>query len=150
MWDNTGNSLNFDLHKTSCQKNLSNKMRASDIYILPSYYEGLGLIAIESLGCGMRVVVTEIEGLIQTLDDEINNSTAIEFVKMPRLKTIDQPYESEIEPFVDRLAQAIAKQIIRVQNKEPRPEKIHELVLKHSWDHIMLEIENELLEICEK
>ena len=125
-------------------------MRASDIYILPSYYEGLGLIAIESLGCGMRVVVTEIEGLIQTLDDEINNSTAIEFVKMPRLKTIDQPYESEIEPFVDRLAQAIAKQIIRVQNKEPRPEKIHELVLKHSWDHIMLEIENELLEICEK
>ena len=98
----------------------------------------------------MRVVVTEIEGLIQTLDDEINNSTAIEFVKMPRLKTIDQPYESEIEPFVDRLAQAIAKQIIRVQNKEPRPEKIHELVLKHSWDHIMLEIENELLEICEK
>lgn len=123
-------------------------MRASDIYILPSYYEGLGLIAIESLGCGMRVVVTEIEGLIQTLDDEINNSTAIEFVKMPRLKTIDQPYESEIEPFVDRLAQAIAKQIIRVQNKEPRPEKIHELVLKHSWDHIMLEIENELVEIA--
>ena len=125
-------------------------MRASDIYVLPSYYEGLGLIAIEALGCGMRVVVTEIEGLIQTLDDEINNSTAIEFVKMPRLKTIDRPYESEIEPFVDRLAQAIEKQIIRVQNQEPIPEKIHELVLNHSWDHIMLEIENELMEIVEK
>jgi len=38
-------------------------MRAADIYVLPSYYEGLGLIAIEALGCGMRVVVTEIEGL---------------------------------------------------------------------------------------
>lgn len=150
LWDQTANSLHFDLHNTSCQKNLSNKMRASDIYVLPSYYEGLGLIAIEALGCGMRVVVTEIEGLIQTLDDEINNSTAIEFVKMPRLKTIDRPYESEIEPFVDRLAQAIEKQIIRVQNQEPIPEKIHELVLNHSWDHIMLEIENELMEIVEK
>ncbi|MDU7140766.1 MAG: glycosyltransferase family 4 protein [Finegoldia magna] len=150
LWDQTANSLHFDLHNTSCQKNLSNKMRASDIYVLPSYYEGLGLIAIEALGCGMRVVVTEIEGLIQTLDDEINNSTAIEFVKMPRLKTIDKPYESEIEPFVDRLAQAIEKQIIRVQNQEPIPEKIHELVLNHSWDHIMLEIENELMEIVEK
>lgn len=150
LWDQTANSLHFDLHNTSCQKNLSNKMRASDIYVLPSYYEGLGLIAIEALGCGMRVVVTEIEGLIQTLDDEINNSTAIEFVKMPRLKTIDRPYESEIEPFVDRLAQAIETQIIRVQNQEPIPEKIHELVLNHSWDHIMLEIENELMEIVEK
>lgn len=148
LWDNTGNSLHFDLHNTSCQKKLSNKMRESDIYILPSYYEGLGLIAIEALGCGMRVVVTEIEGLIETLGDEINNSTAIEFVEMPRLKSIDEPYESEIEPFVDRLAQTIENQIIRVQNKEKIPEKIHELVLKHSWDHIMLEIENELVEIA--
>ncbi|MBS5965549.1 MAG: glycosyltransferase family 4 protein [Finegoldia magna] len=147
LWDNTGNSLHFDLHNTSCQKKLSNKMRESDIYILPSYYEGLGLIAIEALGCGMRVVVTEIEGLIETLGDEINNSTAIEFVEMPRLKSIDEPYDSEIEPFVDRLAKGIEQQIIRVQNKEPIPEKIHELVLKHSWDHIMLEIENELVEI---
>ena len=148
LWDNTGNSLHFDLHNTSCQKKLSNKMRDSDIYILPSYYEGLGLIAIEALGCGMRVVVTEIEGLIETLGDEINNSTAIEFVEMPRLKSIDEPYDSEIEPFVDRLAKGIEKQIIRIQNKEPIPEKIHELVLKHSWDHIMLEIENELMEIA--
>ena len=147
LWDNTGNSLHFDLHNTSCQKKLSNKMRESDIYILPSYYEGLGLIAIEALGCGMRVVVTEIEGLIETLGDEINESSAIEFVEMPRLKSIDEPYDSEIEPFVDRLAKGIEKQIIRVQNKEPIPEKIHELVLKHSWDHIMLEIENELVEI---
>lgn len=147
LWNNTGNSLHFDLHNTSCQKKLSNKMRDSDIYILPSYYEGLGLIAIEALGCGMRVVVTEIEGLIETLGDEINNSTAIEFVKMPQLKSIDEPYESEIEPFVERLAQAIEKQIIRIQNKEQIPERIHELVLKHSWDHIMLEIENELIEI---
>ena len=98
LWDNTGNSLHFDLHNTSCQKKLSNKMRDSDIYILPSYYEGLGLIAIEALGCGMRVVVTEIEGLIETLGDEINKSSAIEFVEMPRLKSIDEPYDSEIEP----------------------------------------------------
>ena len=95
----------------------------------------------------MRVVVTEIEGLIETLGDEINNSTAIEFVEMPRLKSIDEPYESEIEPFVDRLSQTIKQQIIRVQNKEKIPEKIHELVLKHSWDHIMLEIENELINL---
>ena len=147
LWDNTRNSLHFDLHNTSCQKKLSNKMRESDIYILPSYYEGLGLIAIEALGCGMRVVVTEIEGLIETLGDEINKSSAIEFVEMPRLKSIDEPYDSEIEPFVDRLAKGIEQQIIKVQNKEPIPEKIHELVLKHSWDHIMLEIENELMEI---
>lgn len=147
LWDNTGNSLHFDLHNTSCQKKLSDKMRASDIYILPSYYEGLGLIAIEALGCGMRIVVTEIEGLIETLGDEINNSTAVEFVKMPRLKSIDEPYESEIEPFVERLSRAIEKQIIRVQNKEPIPKRIHDLVLNHSWHNIMKKIEDELVDM---
>lgn len=147
LWDNTKNSLNFDLHNTSCQKKLSDKMRASDIYVLPSYYEGLGLIAIEALGCGMRIVVTEIEGLIETLGDEINNSTAVEFVKMPRLKSIDEPYESEIEPFVERLSRAIEKQIIRVQNKEPIPKRIHDLVLNHSWHNIMKKIEDELADM---
>ena len=147
LWDNTGNSQNFCITNTSCQIKLSDMMRQSDIYVLPSYYEGLGLIAIEALGCGMRVVVTEIEGLIETLGDEINQSTAIEYVKMPKLKTIDEPYQEENEPFVNRLADGIENQIKKIENQEQIPEEIHDLVLTHSWDNIMKKIEKELIEI---
>ena len=136
--------MNFQISNTSSQLTLANQMRAADIYVLPSYYEGLGLIAIEALGCGMRVVVTEIEGLIQTLGDDINQSSAIEYVDMPKLKSIDEPYESEIGPFVERLAQGIDKQIERIKNQERIPEDIHQRVLTHSWDHIMQDIETEL------
>lgn len=144
LWENTGHSMNFQISNTSSQLTLANQMRAADIYVLPSYYEGLGLIAIEALGCGMRVVVTEIEGLIQTLGDDINQSSAIEYVDMPKLKSIDEPYESEIGPFVERLAQGIDKQIERIKNQERIPEDIHQRVLTHSWDHIMQAIETEL------
>lgn len=144
LWENTGHSMNFQISNTSSQLTLANQMRAADIYVLPSYYEGLGLIAIEALGCGMRVVVTEIEGLIQTLGDDINQSSAIEYVDMPKLKSIDEPYETEIGPFVERLAQGIDKQIERIKNQERIPEDIHQRVLTHSWDHIMQDIETEL------
>jgi len=144
LWENTGHSMNFQISDTSSQLTLANQMRVADIYVLPSYYEGLGLIAIEALGCGMRVVVTEIEGLIQTLGEDINQSSAIEYVDMPKLKSIDEPYESEIGPFVERLAQGIDKQIERIKNQERIPEDIHQRVLTHSWDHIMQDIETEL------
>lgn len=144
LWENTGHSMNFQISNTSSQLTLANQMRAADIYVLPSYYEGLGLIAIEALGCGMRVVVTEIEGLIQTLGDDINQSSAIEYVDMPKLKSIDEPYESEIGPFVERLTQGIDKQIERIKNQERIPKDIHRRILTHSWDHIMQAIETEL------
>ena len=38
---------------------------------MPSYYEGLGLMAIESLACGLYVVTTEIEALMTLLGEEI-------------------------------------------------------------------------------
>lgn len=149
LWENTGHSMNFQISNTSSQLTLANQMRAADIYVLPSYYEGLGLIAIEALGCGMRVVVTEIEGLIQTLGNDINQSSAIEYVDMPKLKSIDEPYESEIGPFVERLAQGIDKQIERIKNQERIPEDIHRCILTHSWDHIMQAIETELIQLSE-
>lgn len=149
LWENTGHSMNFQISNTSSQLTLANQMRVADIYVLPSYYEGLGLIAIEALGCGMRVVVTEIEGLIQTLGNDINQSSAIEYVDMPKLKSIDEPYESEIGPFVERLAQGIDKQIERIKNQERIPEDIHRRILTHSWDHIMQAIETELIQLSE-
>ena len=60
-----GDSKNINIYNAMDQVHLGEIMREKDIFILPSYFEGLGLIAVEALGSGLRVVATEIEGLIE-------------------------------------------------------------------------------------
>ena len=95
------------------QTELAEKMRKSDIFILPSYYEGLGLVNIEALASGCLVVTTEIESLIWLLGDKINSSGVIEYVKLPRLFDADKPYEEDKPEFINRLADKITAQIER-------------------------------------
>ncbi|MCL2377182.1 MAG: glycosyltransferase family 4 protein, partial [Defluviitaleaceae bacterium] len=71
---------NISLVHITSQKVLADFMRSQDIFVMPSYYEGLGLIAIESLGSGLRVVATEIEALMTLLGEDVNNSGIIEYV----------------------------------------------------------------------
>ena len=53
-----GDSKNIKVYNAVSQKELADIMRTKDIFILPSYFEGLGLIAVEALGSGLWVVAT--------------------------------------------------------------------------------------------
>ena len=72
---------------------LGDIFRKHEVFVLPSYYEGLPLVVLESLACGMRVVVNEFPALIELLSGTINESGWVEYVKQPRLENIDQPVE---------------------------------------------------------
>lgn len=37
--------------------------RSSDVFVLPSFYEGLPLVTIEALACGCKVVATDLPGV---------------------------------------------------------------------------------------
>lgn len=56
---------NFKIYNTKDQKAMAEILRKKDIFILPSYYEGLGLMAVEALASNLRVVVTNVLGLIE-------------------------------------------------------------------------------------
>ncbi|MBI4283180.1 MAG: glycosyltransferase [Chloroflexi bacterium] len=45
------------------QEQLPYFYRAADVCVVPSYYESFGLVALESLACGTRVVVTDVGDL---------------------------------------------------------------------------------------
>jgi Glycosyltransferase len=132
---------NILLYNLSDQKVLANRYRKSDIFVLPSYYEGLGLGAIEALACHLRVVVTTIPNLQEQLGDLVNNSGMISYVDLPRLKNQDEPIKEDLPAFYKRLDAALREQIENVQNKVPIPQDVKDSILTNGWPQLIQHIE---------
>ncbi len=126
------------------QKKLGNMLRSSDIFVLPSYFEALGLIAIEALACHRLVVTSEIEGLRELLSPVIIGSGVIEFTKLPGIYDVDKPVAADIPAYVKRLAENIDKQISRLDDGL-FTEEISEVILKLSWSNIGQKILEKIL-----
>ncbi len=50
------------IHGSLPQNELADLMRRSDLFILPSLFEGLPLVVLEALACGCRVLATDLPG----------------------------------------------------------------------------------------
>ncbi|WP_353094363.1 glycosyltransferase family 4 protein [Tissierella praeacuta] len=123
------------------QKNLGEVFRESDIFVLPSFYEGLSLVTIEALASGLLIVVTEISGLKSNLGEVINNSGAIEYVELPGVIQVDRPVEEELPLFENRLQIAIEKQIGRVYENYTMDHDLRKEIERLSWRNIFNKIE---------
>lgn len=139
-----GDSTKIRIYNAVDQVHLGGIMRHKDVFILPSYFEGLGLIAVEALGSGLRVVATEIEGLIEFLGDKINNSEIIEYIEMPTIYDTDKAVEEEKPVFVKRIVGALELMIERTRDNREIPADLLEEVEHHSWKK-KIEIIYELL-----
>ena len=139
-----GDSTKIRIYNAVDQVHLGEIMRHKDVFILPSYFEGLGLIAVEALGSGLRVVATEIEGLIEFLGEKINSSEIIEYIKMPTIYDTDKAVEEEKPAFVKRLIEALELMIGRTRENREIPVDLLEEIELHSWKK-KIEIIYELL-----
>lgn len=133
---------NIRLHNVKDQVALGDELRQKDIFIMPSFYEGLGLIAIESLACGLHVVATEIEALSTLLGDEINGSGIIKYVPLPRIYDTDKPLKEDLPQFKENLKKAILSQIEEVRNKNQCPKEIEDKIITFSWEGLVDNINN--------
>lgn len=133
--ESANHSENLVICNAINQEKLGNMLRTSDIFVLPSYFEALGLIAIEALACHKLVVTSEIEGLRELLSKELIESKVIEFTKLPRIYNVDQPVEEDIPAYVKRLADNIDKQIERL-SQEMFTENISKEIEKLAWSNI--------------
>jgi glycosyltransferase involved in cell wall biosynthesis len=115
----------FFLGKLSHQE-LAKEMNQSDIFVLPSFFEGLPLVVIEAMACGLHVVCTDLPGIQPWLDEALPNH-CVTFVEPPRMKNADEPLEEDLAEFERKLAFAIET---AKQKSKPKDSDLEKL----SWD----------------
>lgn len=123
---------NFKIHILGAvsQKKLGDIFRECHIFVLPSLYEGLPLVPIEAMACGLKVVITDLPGVKEWMGDDINNSGIIEYVDLPRLINIDTIVEEDIAEFEENLSKAIKNQI---DNNSAVTEELKASIGTKSW-----------------
>lgn len=129
------------------QSELAEVFRASDLFILPSFYEGLPLVVIEALASGLRVVVTDLPGLNCFVGDELNSCGVIEYVKLPKMISVDEPHPNSIIDFEYRLKQAIDKQINNIINEVCIEDKSFNVVCDMCFEALFKKIEKILIKL---
>jgi len=101
-------------------------MNQCDVFVLPSFYEGLPLVLIEAMACGMRTVCTDLPGIQPWLSQVLPGNEAV-FVAPPGLRNTDEPIPEDLPEFEKNLAEAMES---AANQPEPDPERVRHL----SWD----------------
>lgn len=114
------------------QTELAQELNQSDVFVLPSFFEGLPLVIIEAMACGLRVVCTDLPGIHNWLNANIPENGVV-FVEPPLMRNADEPIPESLPQFEKRLADAI----IAVQHSK-MPDQ--EAVKKISWDGLCVKL----------
>lgn len=97
------------------QEELAKYYNLCDIFVLPSFFEGIPLTVIEALACGDRVVITNLPGIPEWLSENVVNGD-VRYVELPEMIHADEPLEEELPAFEKRLAKALEESIYTPQN----------------------------------
>ncbi|WP_024622290.1 glycosyltransferase family 4 protein [Metaclostridioides mangenotii] len=120
------------------QNDLAELFNRSQLFILPSFYEGLPIVALEALACGDDVILTKISGVKEWLGDTINNTKKIDYVELPAMIGQGVPKEDEVLDFEKRLAKSISSRIDLISHRD----KKDELSMRDkTWDALAVRIE---------
>ena len=89
------------------QPALAELLRQTDIFVLPSYFEGLPLVLIEAMASGAIPISTDLPGVRDWIDSNIDNPNVI-YIPMPQMKSIDEPSDSGRTTFTSNLTEALS------------------------------------------
>ena len=116
------------------QQELAKKMNQSDVFVLPSFYEGLPLVIIEALACGTYVICTDLPGIRNWIDQNLPDN-GVGFVEPPKRVNEDEPVEEELPVFEKKLAGAI-EGIAKYPGSKPEKEHLEQI----SWDGLCVHL----------
>ena len=117
------------------QPELAKVYNACDIFVLPSFFEGLPLTVIEALACGDRVVMTELPGIREWMKETVPGAD-IRYVRLPEMRNADEPVLEELPAFEQRLKDVLEECIEAGETKSADVSNI-------SWETIACEVVRE-------
>jgi glycosyltransferase involved in cell wall biosynthesis len=130
--------INF-LGKLS-QTKLASLLRQSHLFVLASFAEGLPLVVIEALASGCNVVTTDILGVKEWMGDVINDSSKINYVKLPKMKDLTTPFEDDLENFETNLSNSLNDMIMKIINDDSRNKNVD--MIDKTWRGLCKKLEN--------
>ena len=104
------------------QDTLKNYYSASDVFVLPSFYESFGLVALEAMSCGLPVVASRVGGIPSFVDDGENGYLI--------------PWRCP-EPYVEKIEVLLSNPDLREFMSKASVKRSNEM----SWDHVALRME---------
>lgn len=114
------------------QPELAKVYQESDIFVLPSFFDGLPLTVIEALACGNRVVMSELPGIPEWLAKSAPGGD-VRFVKMPQMRNTDEPLPETLPAFEERLADAL---FASIRTKDRKSADVSQI----SWEGIAVRV----------
>jgi glycosyltransferase involved in cell wall biosynthesis len=127
------------VHGVLPQEALAEIMRQSHVLVLPSFYEGFGLVVLEGLACGCRIVATDLAGIREMVGDaEVG---FVELVEPPRLRAVDQPYDEDVGGFEERMTGALRAQLNAARRRpviDTSP--LADRLASYSWEGIFKKV----------
>lgn len=109
------------------QEQLASEFRKADVFVLPSFYEGLPLVILEAMACGLKVVATKLPGISEWLDEYVPDN-GIRYVLPPGFRNADEPEKAELPAFEKMLGETIQE---AVEGREQRVD-----VRRLSWEAV--------------
>lgn len=88
------------------QTELAKAYQGSDIFVLPSFFDGLPLTVIEAIACGDKVVVTDLPGIQDWLNEQAPGAV-VKYVPLPAMRNTDEAVLESLPAFERQLAQKI-------------------------------------------
>ena len=126
--------INFIEPKTQIE--LAEEYNNHNIFILPSFSEGIPIVPLEAMACGCKIVISDLPGVKDFYDANVKNAY-IKYVKLPKLSNVDNATNEELTAFEERLAKNIKESTTDKNIYNPDLTNL-------SWDNIANKILEEI------
>ena len=73
------------------------------------------LVLVEALASGMVAIVSNLRGIKEMLGEKINKSNRILYLKTPRMKDMDIPYEEDLPKFIRSIEENLIEMVNEVK-----------------------------------